>query len=99
MTDEILGIGSRVSHPAYGEGAIIRVHKAAYEVCFMKFGIKQVGKNYREWEIIDAIEAQAVVSFNEAEKALIESEQKDLANLLLLATKWWCWSTAVVKVH
>jgi len=90
MSDEILGIGSRVSHPAYGEGAIIRIHKAAYEVCFMKFGIKQVGKNYREWEIIEAIEAQAVVSFNEAEKALIKilNAYSDVSQVVDLGDKW-----------
>ncbi len=67
-----LGIGSRVSHPAYDDGVVIRIHKAAYEVCFIKFGIKQVGKTYDQWEIIDAIEPEAEVSFTEAEKALLK---------------------------
>ena len=52
-----LGIGSRVRHPAYGDGVIIRLHKVSYEVCFILYGIKQVGRDYENWEIIDAIPA------------------------------------------
>ena len=59
-----LGIGSRVRHPAYGDGVIIRLHKAAYEVCFMLYGIKHVGLEYKQWDIIDAIPAQEQVSFS-----------------------------------
>jgi len=88
--NDVLGIGSRVNHPAYGDGAIIRVHKAAYEVCFMKFGIKQVGKNYDRWEIIDAIEAESVVTFNEAEKALMKilSAYSDISQVVDLGDRW-----------
>ncbi|MBT8220585.1 MAG: hypothetical protein KJP00_12220 [Bacteroidia bacterium] len=70
MSDNILGIGSRVDHPAYGEGAIIRLHKMAYDVCFMTYGIKQVGKNYDKWEIIEEIEPDVEISFTDAEKSL-----------------------------
>lgn len=72
MEETTLGIGSRVKHPAYGDGVIIRLHKAAYEVAFMLYGIKDVGRSYDKWEIIEAIPAQAEVSFGEAEKALIK---------------------------
>lgn len=68
----ILGIGSRVNHPAYGKGVIIRLHKAAYEVCFMMYGIKELGLEYDQWEVIEAIENQESISFSEAEKALIK---------------------------
>ena len=52
-TGNLLGVGSRVKHPAYGDGVIIRLHQAAYEVCFMTYGIKQVGKDYTAWEIVE----------------------------------------------
>ena len=43
---EILGIGSRVKHPAYGEGAIIKIDVAAKG---FPFSPKQhVGINYTE---------------------------------------------------
>ena len=68
----VLGIGSRVKHPAYGEGVVIRLTKVAYEVCFMTYGIKQVGKQYTAWEIIEAIPVDDAVSFSQAEKSLIK---------------------------
>ncbi len=72
MENEILGVGSRVKHPAFGDGVVIRVHKAAYDVTFMLYGIKQVGKTYDKWEIIEKIETEAEVTFNEAEKSLLK---------------------------
>ena len=72
MDNEILGIGSRVKHPSYGEGVVIKLHKVAYTVCYMKFGLKQVGKDYSGWEIIERIEAYESISFNEAEQSLIK---------------------------
>ncbi|MDO8367626.1 MAG: hypothetical protein Q7T20_12565 [Saprospiraceae bacterium] len=68
---ELLGIGSRVKHPTYGDGAIIRLHVAAYEVCFMQFGLKMVGKDYNAWQIIERIAPEEVVSFTEAEQSLV----------------------------
>ena len=90
MDTEVLGIGSRVNHPAYGDGVVIRIHKAAYEVCFMKFGIKQVGKTYGQWEIIEAIAAEEVVTFNEAEKALIKilNAYSDISQVIDLGDRW-----------
>ncbi len=67
-----LGVGSRVKHPAYGDGAVIRKHKAAYEVCFMLYGIKLVGLDYDKWEVIEAIPSEDEVTFTEAEKALVK---------------------------
>ena len=72
MSNQVLGIGSRVKHPAYGDGVIIYIDVAAYKVCFTQFGIKLVGKDYAGWEIVEAIEPEESVSFNQAEKALIK---------------------------
>lgn len=66
----ILGIGSRVKHPAYGNGVILSIDVAAYKCCFMQYGLKHVGKEYDGWEVIEAIEHTDSVSFNEAEKSL-----------------------------
>ncbi|MTB53105.1 hypothetical protein [Lewinella sp. W8] len=66
-----LGVGSRVRHPAFGDGVIIKRYKAAYDVTFMIHGIKSVGKDYDKWEVLEAIEPEAVASFNEAEQSLI----------------------------
>ena len=68
---ELLGIGSRVKHPAYGDGVIIRLHVAAYEVCFVQFGLKMVGKDYANWQIVEHIPSEESVSFTAAEESLV----------------------------
>jgi hypothetical protein len=68
----LLGIGSRVKHPAYGDGVVIRLHAIAYDICFTIYGIKTVGKDYEKMEIVEAIEAEDSVSFSAAEKSLIK---------------------------
>ena len=67
---QLLGIGSRVKHPAYGDGVIVRLHVAAYEVCFIQFGLKMVGKDYSAWQVVEALPVEESVSFTEAEQAL-----------------------------
>ena len=71
-TSATLGIGSRVLHPAFGQGVVIRVHQLAYEVCFVSYGVKPVGKNYADWEIVEAIPAEGEVSFSDAERSLLK---------------------------
>jgi hypothetical protein len=86
----ILGVGSRVKHPSFGEGVVISIDVAAYRVCFMSFGIKLVGKDYAGWEIIDHIPAEAAVSFTEAEKSLIKilKTWSDISEVIPLGDKW-----------
>jgi len=67
---QILGVGSRVKHPAYGDGVVIDIDVAAYQVCFIMYGIKHVGKTYDQWEIVEAIPMSEVASFTEAERSL-----------------------------
>ena len=87
---ELLGLGSRVKHPAYGDGVIIRLYPAAYEVSFMIYGIKNVGKEYSEWEIIDRVETTEAVSFSEAEKSLVKilRQWSDISEIVPIADKW-----------
>jgi hypothetical protein len=66
-----LGVGSRVRHPAYGEGVIIKLYKAAYDVMFMSQGMKSVGREFSGWDVIEALEPDEAVSFNGAEEALV----------------------------
>lgn len=68
---ELLGVGSRVKHPSYGDGVIVRLHVAAYEVCYTQFGLKMAGKDYTGWTIVERIEPMESVSFTEAEQSLM----------------------------
>ena len=45
MSQQILGIGSRVKHPAFGDGVVISIDVVAYQICFIQIGIKLVGKD------------------------------------------------------
>ncbi len=88
--DRNLGIGSRVKHPAFGDGVVIEADLAAYKVCFIQFGIKLVGRDYNSWEIIEKIEPEETVSFNEAEKSLIKilKAWSDITEVVPLGDKW-----------
>lgn len=87
---QVLGIGSRVNHPSYGQGVVIRLHKIAYEVCFMTYGIKNVGKDYTKWDIIEATPPNEEVSFSEAERSLEKILQKwsGMGEPVDLGDKW-----------
>lgn len=87
---DLLGVGSRVKHPAYGDGVIIRLHPAAYEVSFMVYGIKNVGKEYKEWDVIEKIDTTESVTFSEAEKSLMKilRQWSDISEVVVMADKW-----------
>ncbi len=86
----VLGIGSRVNHPTHGEGVVIRIYAVAYEVCFLNDGIKTVGKTYKDWDVIEAIEHDEPVSFNEAERSLIKilKAYNGIESKVDLGSKW-----------
>lgn len=88
--EETLGVGSRVKHPAFGEGVIIAVHKAAYEVTFMTYGVKQVGRTYDQWEVIEAIHANEALSLTDVEKSMIKviNMYSDIQQHVELGDKW-----------
>ncbi|MBP7273721.1 MAG: hypothetical protein KA974_07755 [Saprospiraceae bacterium] len=90
MTNQILGVGSRVKHPAFGEGVIIRLHQIAYDVCFMTYGVKSVGKEYNNWEIIEAIPTDEKITFSEAEQSLIRILRSfsDITEVAPIGDKW-----------
>ncbi len=89
-SSELLGVGSRVKHPAFGDGVIIEIDVAAYKVCYTQFGIKLAGKDYHSWEIIERIEPQETISFTEAEKSLakILRAWSDISEVVPLNDKW-----------
>jgi hypothetical protein len=86
----LLGVGSRVKHPAYGDGVVIRLHPIAYEICFMLYGIKMVGKDYGQMEVIDAQPAEEAITFSEAEKSLLRILRTYLDGMeeVPLADRW-----------
>ena len=87
---ELLGVGSRVKHPAYGDGVVIRLHPAAYEVVFTVYGNKNVGKDYTQWEVVERVETTEAITFTEAEKSLMKILRtwSDISEVVPIADKW-----------
>lgn len=87
---QVLGVGSRVEHPAFGDGVVIGIDVAAYKVCFILYGIKNVGRDYDNWEIVDAVKAEEEISFTAAEKSLIRilKTYNGLEESVELGDKW-----------
>ena len=90
MENKILGVGSRVNHPAYGHGVIVGVDVAAYKVVFIQHGLKTVGKHYNAWDIIEAIEEEEISSFDKFEQKLIKILRRwsDITEIVELGSKW-----------
>ena len=92
MNDQqvLLGVGSRVNHPAYGHGVVVGIDVAAYKVVFIQHGMKVVGKHYNSWDIIEAIEEEEISSFNKFEKSLVKILRKwsDISEETPLSSKW-----------
>ena len=88
--EDLLGVGSRVRHSAYGEGAVIKLNYGTYDVCFMLHGIKEVGKKYDQWEIIERIEPEDTMTFSRMENSLISILKKwsDTSEVVTIADKW-----------
>jgi len=88
--EKLLGVGSRVKHPSYGEGVVIGLDVVAYRVVFMTYGEKLVGKDYENWEIIELVEAENEISFTEAEKSLVRilKTYNGIEQIVQLGDKW-----------
>ncbi|MEZ4909054.1 MAG: hypothetical protein R2771_15760 [Saprospiraceae bacterium] len=87
---DLLGVGSRVNHPAYGPGVIVGIDVAAYNVVFIQHGLKVVGKHYKTWDIIEAIPENEISSFDKIEKSLIKilTKWSDISEVVSLGSKW-----------
>ena len=86
----ILGVGSRVKHPAYGDGVVVGLEQIAYKVAFMIHGIKHVSKEYHDWEIIEALPSDNELTITELEKSLMKVLRRwsDINELVELGDRW-----------
>ena len=49
----MIGIGARISHPKYGEGAIFGESGAAWRIFFEEHGEKELAKTYESYEVME----------------------------------------------
>lgn len=55
----MIGIGARIAHPNYGEGAIFAESGAAWRIFFQEHGEKELTKTYESYEVIEPAPAEA----------------------------------------
>lgn len=88
--ETILGIGSRINHPDFGNGVVINVTSELYWVTFMDNGLETIPVN-DEFEIIDAVRGEVdTISFSEIEDSLrsILKKWSDTSEIVPIADKW-----------
>lgn len=88
--EQLLGVGSRVRHPEYGDGVIVKLHPVAYQVCFIADGLKEIGKKYDNWEIIERIEPEDSVTFSKFEHSLTKILKKwsGISEIIEIGSRW-----------
>jgi hypothetical protein len=87
---EILGIGSRVNHPNFGEGVVINLSNDAYEITFIKDGTRKI-KLDADMQVIDQVEISSDhVSLYDIERSLnkILTRWMDATEIVPLGDKW-----------
>jgi hypothetical protein len=87
---EILGIGSRVNHPSFGEGVVINLSNDAYEITFIKDGTRKI-KLDAEMEVVDSVAISSDhVSLYDIERSLnkILTRWMDATEIVPLGDKW-----------
>lgn len=86
----ILGIGSRVRHPEFGEGVVVGVKPETYSVTFIKSGRKEIAVSF-PFEVIEAVDTpRDMFSVADMEKLLTNILRKysDLSEPVALGDKW-----------
>lgn len=87
---QILGIGSRISHPEFGFGVVTNVDSKQYWVTFQENGLETIAIA-SEFEVIDAVEQEVdTVSFYEIESSLrgLLKKWSDISEVVPIADKW-----------
>jgi hypothetical protein len=91
MSETILGVGSRVKHPQFGKGAVVQLRSDAYEVCFIDCGVRIIARDYKAWEVIEAVETPSdLATYEKIEKSLIRVLQRfsDITEKTELGQRW-----------
>jgi hypothetical protein len=53
-----LGIGTRLTHPKYGDGVIIGLQEDFYEIYFPEHGEKEISKNFDNMVVVKLVEKE-----------------------------------------
>lgn len=87
---ELLGIGSRIDHKAYGKGVVTNVTTKHYWVTFIESGIETIDLD-DDFDVIEVVTDEVdTISFSEVEQSLIAILRKwsDASSITPIADKW-----------
>ena len=87
---QILGIGSRIDHTAYGKGVVTNVSSKQYWVTFLEGGLETIALD-ADFEVIEAVQDDVdAVSFFDVESSLVQILEKwsDTHEKVAIADKW-----------
>ncbi len=91
MSENEIGIGSRVRHPQFGEGIITGVKQSTYSINFKERGRLEISKAYVDLEILEAVTVDPdMVSMSEVEHTLIKILRRwaETHEIVHLGNKW-----------
>ena len=91
MSEQALGIGSRVKHPVMGKGVIVQVRSDAYEIGFIDHGVRLIKRDFEGLEVIDAVETpEDLASWEKIEKSIVRvlNRFSDIQQTVPLGQKW-----------
>lgn len=86
----ILGIGSRIRHPDYGDGVIVNIKSSGYNITFIKFGMRLI-KFDIQLKIIEEVERYSdIISLLDVEMTLSKVSKKwsDFTENVPLSDEW-----------
>ncbi len=87
---QLLGIGSRITHPEFGKGVVTNVTAKHYWVTFIDKGLETIELD-SDFEIIESVEDEVdTISFSEVEQSLIRILRRwsDASQVTPIADKW-----------
>ncbi len=85
------GVGTRLNHPEYGFGVVVQVKSGTYMITFQEVGMREIGKNYEKFEIVDLLEQpDDLMSYEMLEHSLtkILREFSDIQEITPISDKW-----------
>jgi hypothetical protein len=89
--ESVLGIGSRIKHPEFGDGVVVQVKPSSYIITFMQNGMREVLRSYEKLEVIDATDPDSdLVSLADIEQLMISVLRKfsDVQERVEIGQKW-----------
>ncbi len=91
MSNILLGIGSRVTHPQFGAGVVTQVSTDAYEITFIEHGVRQILRSFEGLTVIEAVETpSAQATWEKIEKSMVRILRRfsDLQETSPLGSRW-----------